>query len=1048
MASHLVRGLNQTARAQINLTVLRPPTFARLQQVLADAKSQGQPFHLVHFDGHGTYADAEHLKANLSKPDAQRFRTQRSGTQGFLLFENPEAEGNTDYVNGPDLAEALVQNQVPILILNACRSAHADTTLEYRPRSVRPEDPPSAEGQTYRPRSLLQGQFADQFAESGHARAFASLAQEVMDAGVAGVVAMRYNLWVVTATHFVFELYRNLARGLGLGAAVSQGRRQLHAHPERRIAYRTLPLQDWPVPVVFEAAPIRLLPPREEKPGDWRLDLGKGPDQQDNLPPPPDIGFIGRDETLLALDRAFDNHPIVLLHAYAGSGKTVTAVEFARWYRQTDGLRGGPLLFTSFESLRPLYQVLGDFGEAFAPLLEQNGIPWGAINELEQRRQIALRVMEQVPLLWIWDNVEPVTGFPEGTESAWSAEEQQALRAFLQAANLTQAKILLTSRRDEYDWLQDLPRRIAVPPMPMQERAAFAEALADKQGQRLALVDWRPLLRFTEGNPLTLLVVVRQALAEGLRDGAAIAAFVERLRSGEAGFADEAEQGRDRSLAASLEYGFGRAFDEQEQAILALLVLFQGFVDVRALQIMGVGEWALFTLRGAGSDRLIHLLDCAARLGLLDALGKGYYRIHPALPWFFRRLFQRHYPEGAGEGRSDAPDAKAATRAFCAAMGALGDYYHLQYNQGQRNVIAPLRAEETNLRHAWRLARLHGLWDSVIGPMQGLRTLYDPTGRRAEWAAMVATVTPELVGPNDGPLPGREGQWGLITEYRVRLALEARDWAAAEQLQQRSVKWQREQAAPLLERPVAGLSWAERNQLRSLAASLHELGEVQRSLELPACVQGYQESLELVERIGDGAGAATCAFNLGNTYKDIAALRDLAQAEAWYRRSLELRPKKDKRGQAISLGQLGEVAWKQAKVAHQAQQPGEVDTQVRAALDHYHQALALLPADSVNDLAVAHNQLGEIYRIVGQLEPALYHYQECIRISDEGGDHYIAAVTRYNVALALLQAKRHPDALAYARAALRGYQHYGERAQDKIDKTEALIAHIEQAAND
>ena len=43
------------------------------------------------------------------------------------------------------------------------------------------------------------------------------------------------------------------------------------------------------------------------------------------LPSTPDAGFCGRDETLLALDRAFDRHQIVLLHAYAGSGKTATS---------------------------------------------------------------------------------------------------------------------------------------------------------------------------------------------------------------------------------------------------------------------------------------------------------------------------------------------------------------------------------------------------------------------------------------------------------------------------------------------------------------------------------------------------------------------------------------------------------------------------------------------------------------------------------------------------------------------------------------------------
>jgi len=55
------------------------------------------------------------------------------------------------------------------------------------------------------------------------------------------------------------------------------------------------------------------------------------------LPNAPDVGFFGRDETLLALDRAFDKQQVVLLHAYAGSGKTTTAAEFSRWYSLTGG---------------------------------------------------------------------------------------------------------------------------------------------------------------------------------------------------------------------------------------------------------------------------------------------------------------------------------------------------------------------------------------------------------------------------------------------------------------------------------------------------------------------------------------------------------------------------------------------------------------------------------------------------------------------------------------------------------------------------------------
>ena len=37
-------------------------------------------------------------------------------------------------------------------------------------------------------------------------------------------------------------------------------------------------------------------------------------------------------------------------------------------------------------------------------------------------------------------------------------------------------------------------------------------------------------------------------------------------------------------------------------------------------------------------------------------------------------------------------------------MGELGNYYHKQYEEGNRDAIAPLRAEETNLLHARALA--------------------------------------------------------------------------------------------------------------------------------------------------------------------------------------------------------------------------------------------------------------------------------------------------------------------------------------------------------
>ncbi len=211
-------------------------------------------------------------------------------------------------------------------------------------------------------------------------------------------------------------------------------------------------------------------------------------------------------------------------------------------------------------------------------------------------------MLAQIPVLWIWDNVEPIAGFPAGSDSAWSDAEQAELADFLRAARGTQAKFLLTSRRDERGWLGDLPRRIAVPPMPLIERVALAQALVEKQGEKFGgMRDWRPLLRYSQGNPLTITVLVNQALTHGLTSRAQIEQFVAQLRAGEADIVDVDEgEGRTRSLAASLKYGFERGFSDDEQKILALLHLFQGFVDVDALRLMGDPghEWTIEAVRG------------------------------------------------------------------------------------------------------------------------------------------------------------------------------------------------------------------------------------------------------------------------------------------------------------------------------------------------------------------------------------------------------------------------------------------------------------------
>jgi tetratricopeptide (TPR) repeat protein len=1044
VAMRILKGLSASEISVFQLDVLRPPTFERLGDALRHAKAEGRPYHVVHFDGHGMFLDleklfdaqaaqgeeAEELPDALADFDPRRFsprsvypREPREGSRGYLAFENPQGRHNLRLVDGPELGALLVEAGVPVLVLNACRSAHAEPPAT--PEEAREERDPHEK-----------------------VRAFGSLAQEVMDAGVAGVVAMRYNVYVVTAAQFVADLYAALAEGQAFGEAATLGRKKLSDQPLREVAYAPLPLQDWVVPVAYEAAPLALVPRRRpDAPFSFSLKAGQSAtargalDQQ--LPKQPDAGFFGRDGTLLRLDRLFDTQSVVLLHAYAGSGKTATVAEFARWYALTDGVEG-PVLFTSFEHHRTLARVLDQLGQTFGEALERAGVNWLALED-DERRALALDVLRQIPVLWIWDNVEPVAGFPAGTPSAWSADEQRELADFLRDARDTRAKFLLTSRRDERGWLGDLPARVELPPMPMQERVQFARALAEKHGKRITDVDdWRPLLNFTQGNPLTITVLVGQALRDKLQTRDQIEAFVTRLRAGESAFEDEQSEGRTKSLGASLSYGFEHAFTEEERKQLALLHFFQGFVAVRALCLMAdpANVAPLPELEGLSDEACTALLDRAAEIGLLMVYGGGSYLIHPALPWFIKRLYERYY------GASPEATEKAAL-SYAHMVSSVGGAFHELYNTGVRQgeMITGLQLEEFNLLRARQLARSRGWFDEVINCMQGLRSLYEHTGRNVEWARLVNELVPDFVDPaTDGPRPGREKGWRLISEYRISLAEKARQWDEAERLLRLDIELARQRAAAALRKPARELSDDEERAVQALSVSLSKMGHVMMNRQQAECVKPLEEALTLAEYIGNQTGVSSCAHYIGNAYLMVTAIRDLARAEHWFRRSLESRDQQDTLGLARCVCQLGMVSLAHFDEARsQDRHEEEVLRHLNAALQYYTQALELTPPDAVDLLKSIHHQLGAVYMNGGQLQLALHHFQETIAYSEAQGDIYTAASSRYNIAVGLSYIERLADARDYAYAALHNFELYGDQAAAQIYRTKELIKWLEQS---
>lgn len=186
----------------VQLDFCEPPTFARLEELVGQARRARRPYQIVHFDGHGTYLP-------------------HSGV-GALVFETDQA--TRELIGGPRLGDLLSRLQVPLVVLEACRSADLS------------DHPPHD-----------------------------SLAPALLAAGVASVVAFSHAVHVEAARLLIERFYRELAVGRTVGQALDEARVRLHAVARRWLARgpdaETVDLQDWCIPQLYQVGPDPALLP-------------------------------------------------------------------------------------------------------------------------------------------------------------------------------------------------------------------------------------------------------------------------------------------------------------------------------------------------------------------------------------------------------------------------------------------------------------------------------------------------------------------------------------------------------------------------------------------------------------------------------------------------------------------------------------------------------------------------------------------------------------------------------------------------------------------
>ena len=163
-------------RGEVDLTVLRPPTFDALREMLTRRRPSGEPFHVVHFDGHGVMPG----RSAGGGAAGGRPAMMTGAGEGVLAFEKPG--GGSDHVGASKVAAVLAEGKVPVAVLNACQSGAVGKELE------------------------------------------ASVATALLNAGCAAVVAMAYSVYAVAAAEFMAAFYESLFTGASVGQAVTAGR--------------------------------------------------------------------------------------------------------------------------------------------------------------------------------------------------------------------------------------------------------------------------------------------------------------------------------------------------------------------------------------------------------------------------------------------------------------------------------------------------------------------------------------------------------------------------------------------------------------------------------------------------------------------------------------------------------------------------------------------------------------------------------------------------------------------------------------------------------
>lgn len=773
-------------------------------------------------------------------------------SEGLLVFETDD--GGPDPVETERLAQLLAEYNIPFMVMNACQSG------------------------------MIDGQAQDPFA---------SVAAGMLKAGVRSVVAMGYSLYVSGAKEFIPAFYERLFSTGKVSEAMRAGRGRMLQQMQRDCVIGKLPLRDWVVPVLYQQLPAEsaVLPKMQpgENTGDDGLALPEGA-KMDN-----DYGFIGRGSDVQKLERVIQRQRQagILIHGQAGIGKTTLAKGFLRWQKNT-GAVWEHVFWFDFQEIHSVEyiidQLIGELiGTAFMA------------KPMEEKLYALVRQLSDKPYLLIWDNFESASGI-EGTEilPQLSSEDHDRLAQLLKELRGGKTKVLITSRSEE-TWLQvQSCYRLALGGLTGEDLWEYCNAVVndlaltlDRNNQTYAKI-----LDKLCGNPLAIRSILLR-----LQDRSAEQLLAE-LDSGFEGM--EGDESTRRLQAAYAV--FGSDLIERYLPILQLIGLHEYYAEESCLEAM---------LHEAGysveADRIHSCYQILEKAGFCTHIGRGVYRLHPALRGYLMR---------------QTPAPAPVQKSFVDLMGSFADWLA---GKSLYEVKTAYQMNVANFYYARQLAETHEMNTDYMALTQSLAYYAQEMRRFVEANELYAVLAKKGISSKHwDAAAGAFHQMGI-------LAQEQRDFEAAETWYKKALavkeKQGNERGMASVYHQLGILAQKQRNfeaaeawyqkalvveekqeDKRGMAGTYHQLGilaQEQRNFE--AAEAWYKESLAIEEKQGNEHGAASTYHQLGRIAQE---RRDFVTAEAWYKKSLVIKEKQtNEHGAAITYHQLGIIEQKQKNFA-------------------------------------------------------------------------------------------------------------------------------------